>query len=141
MKDTKIPLDVIFVGEDDEVSVVYEGEPDSEEPLEAEGVYYVIELNKDSNVYEGDEVEIEGDEEFSDLPKNEMCVLNGDGSVQFTLNGGERIFSRISTKVIIRKAKRAKRSKSDADYKALGKYIFGEMTRQDKREPQYVDRP
>lgn len=141
MKDTKIPLDIIFVGEDDKVSVVYEGEPDSEEPLEAENVYYVIELNKNSDVYEDDEVEILEDKEFTDLPKNELCILNGDGSLQFTLNGGERIFSRISTKVIIRKAKKAKHSKSDVDYKALGRYVFGELTRQENRDPQYVDHP
>lgn len=140
MKDTKIPLDIIFVGEDDVVSVVYEGEPESEEPLEANNVYYVIELNAGSDVYEEDEVEIVGNKEFKDLPRNELCILNSDGSVQFTLNGGERIFSRISTKVIIRKAKKAKQSKSDIDYKALGKYIFGELNRQENRDPQYVEK-
>jgi hypothetical protein len=45
------------------------------------------------------------------------------------LQGGERIFSRKSTKVLIRKAKKAERTKLDKDYKSLGLYIFKELDR------------
>ena len=40
------------------------------------------------------------------------------------LKGGERIVSRRETKVLIKKAKKAYKSKSDNDYKTLGKYMF-----------------
>jgi hypothetical protein len=40
------------------------------------------------------------------------------------LEGGERIVSRRETKVLINKAYRARESKNDKDYKALGRYIF-----------------
>jgi hypothetical protein len=56
------------------------------------------------------------------------------------LLGGERIFSRKSTKVIIRKALKAYRSKEDKDYKALGKYVFKELKAQDGRKQEYVEK-
>lgn len=141
MKDTDIPLDIIFVGEDDRVISCKEGVPDSEDLITEYNVYYVIELNKNSGIKSGDEVDVEDNGDFLDLPSNSVLLLNDDGSVQFTLQGGERIFSRISSRVIVRKAKKAKKSKSDTDYKDLGRYIFGEMTRQDNRKEEYVDKP
>ena len=60
------------------------------------------------------------------------------------LQGGERIFSRINTRTLIRKAKRAYEHK-DKDYdkycKALGKYMFKCIKIQDNREPEYVQAP
>jgi len=53
-----------------------------------------------------------------------MKVLAPDGSVQMGLKGGERIFSRANTKVLIRQAKKAYQSKTDSDYKRLGKSLF-----------------
>jgi len=141
MQDTTIPLDIIFVGESDKVLSVQKGIPLTEDYLTENNVYYVIELNEDSGVSVGDEVEIEEDSDLQDLPKNELLVLNSDGSVQFTLQGNERIFSRISSRVIIRKAKKAYASKSDTDYKALGRYVFGELDRQTARPEEYVESP
>ena len=141
MKDCGLYLDIIFVGEDDEVLSVQHGEPFSEEYLTENNVYYVIELNQNSGVSEGDEVEIEEDFNNEEFPKNEMLVLNSDGSIQFKLQGGERIFSRVSSKNIIRKAKKALESQDDDDYKALGKYIFKELTAQDNRKEEYINTP
>ena len=140
MKDTEIPLDIIFVGEDDKVISCKEGVPNSENIITENNVYYVIELNKDSGVKPGDEVDIEDNGDFLNFPPNSVFLLNDDGSIQFSLQGGERIFSRISSRVIVRKAKKAKKSKSETDYKDLGRYIFGEMTRQDNRDAQYVEK-
>lgn len=146
MKDTSIPLDIIFVSEDMGVLDVLKGEPESEELLtctapEDTKIVAVIELNQDSGIQKGDEIEIDGDNTFSDLPENGMFVLNSDGTIQFTLEGGERIFSRKSSRVIIRKAKKAFTSKSDVDYKALGRYMFKELDAQESRNPQYVESP
>jgi hypothetical protein len=57
------------------------------------------------------------------------------------LHGGERIVSRRETKVLIKKAMKARDSKEDKDYKALGKYIFKVFKKQDSREPEYVSVP
>lgn len=140
MKDTEIPLDIIFVGEDDKVISCKEGVPNSEDIITENNVYYVIELNKNSGVKPGDEVDVEDNGDFLNFPPNSVFLLNDDGSIQFSLQGGERIFSRISSRVIVRKAKKAKKSKLETDYKDLGRYIFGEMTRQDNRDAQYVEK-
>lgn len=133
MKDTEIPLDIIFINEDQEVISIYKGKPNDESIAEEDNVQYVLELNQDSGVKKGDDIEFEDDK---NLPT--MKVIAPDGSVQMELEGGERIFSRKSTKVIIRKAKKAYKSKADKDYKALGKYVFKELNAQDNRDPEYV---
>ena len=54
--------------------------------------------------------------------------------------GGERIFSRISTKKFIKAAIKAYRSDKDSDYKKVGKLVFKELNAQDGREPEYVEK-
>lgn len=135
MKDTKIPLDIIFINEDMEVISVYQGEPENENIAEEDDVQFVLEVNQGSGIKEGDELDIEEDEE---LPK--MKVIAPDGSTQMELEGGERIFSRKNTRTLIRMAKRASKSKSEKDYKALGKRMFTYLKQQDEREPEYVEK-
>ena len=53
MQDTTIPLDIIFVGENDKVLSVQKGIPLTEDYLTEYNVYYVIELNEDSGVKKG----------------------------------------------------------------------------------------
>lgn len=136
MQNTKIPLDIIFINEDQEVIRVFKGEPDSENQLTCKDVQYVLEVNQNSGVKSGDTIELDSDDEGP-----VMQVLNQDGSVQMELWGQERIFSRKNTKVLIRKAKKADKTKSDSDYKALGKYMFKCIKIQDEREPEYVQSP
>lgn len=133
MKDTYIPLDIIFINDDYEVISVKEGVPESEELFTENNVSYVLEVNKDSGIKEGDELE------FEDGPV--MKVLAPDGSTQYELWGGERIFSRVNTRTLIKKAKKADLTKDDKDYKALGKYMFKCIKIQDEREPEFVDSP
>lgn len=135
MKNTHVPLDIIFVNEEDEVISVKRGVPESEDLMTESDVLYVIEVNKGSGVESGDEVEFEDDEEST------MKILAPDGSVQYELAGGERIVSRKETKVLIRKAKKAQASQSDSDFKTLGRYIFKVFKKQNEREPEYVDSP
>lgn len=136
-----MPLDIIFVGENDKVISVHKGIPLTEDLMTEKNVYYVIELNENSGVKSGDEVEILDESDLQDLPTSKLLVLNDDGTVQFDLgSGSNRIFSRISSRVIIHKAKKAASSKSDTDYKALGRYIFKELDRQDNRDPEYVEK-
>lgn len=155
MKNTEIPLDIVFVNQDGVVISVKQGEPLSEELIieDSEFISCVIELNANSGVKAGDKTDLfeelnntetEEDEEdeideHPELGVNRLYVYGSDGSVQAELQGGERIFSRKSSSVIIRKAKKAYVSKEDKDYKNLGRYIFKEMNAQDSREPEYVE--
>ena len=153
MKDTTIPLLICFVNENGKIISVHKGTPMSEEPIteSSEFIAYVIEVDINENIHPGDQTSIgikeevdedEEDESLEDehpeLGVNKLYVYGSDGDVQAVLQGGERIFSRKSTRVIIRKAKRAYISKEDKDYKALGRYIFKEMDAQDNRDPEYV---
>lgn len=154
MKDTTIPLLICFINEDGKVISVHKGEPLSEDFIteSSEFVAYVIEVGENENINPGDQTslgnqnineETEDDEDEEDihpeLNVNRLYVYGSDGEVQAELQGGERIFSRKSSKVIIAKAKRAYVSKEDKDYKSLGRYIFKEMNAQDNRDPEYVN--
>ena len=145
MQNTYLPLDLIFIDANKEVISVKQGEPESEDFISEKGVKYVLELNKNSGVEPGDILEIDGEDDFSEegieLEPNKMYIIGSDGNPQAELQGGERIFSRKSTRVILRKAKKAFETKADSDYKALGRYVFNELTAQSERKPQYVDAP
>lgn len=138
MKDTLIPLDIVFINDDEEVVYVGEGVPNTETQMAVQNVAYVLEVNSGSGIQEGDELDFEEEDE-DDAPV--MKVLAQDGSTQMDLWGGERIFSRKNTVVLIRKAKKANMSKDDKDYKALGRYMFKCIKGQDERPPEYVESP
>ena len=134
MKNTLIPLDIIYINEDQEVIAVEQGYPEDNTLLGHDNTMYVVELNQGSGVKEGDELEFLDDDYV-------MSVLKQDGTSQMDLKGGERIVSRRETKVLIRKAKKALDSHSENDYKSLGKYIFKVFKKQDERKPDYVESP
>jgi len=50
MKDTYIPLDIIFIDDDDEVLSIYKGKPLDETIAEEDNVKYVLELNQNSGI-------------------------------------------------------------------------------------------
>ena len=135
MKDTLIPLDIVFINDDEEVVYVGEGVPNTETQITVQNVAYVLEVNSGSGIQEGDELDFEEEDE-DNAPV--MKVLAQDGSTQMDLWGGERIISRRETKILIKKAKKAQQSKKDSDYKTLGRYIFKVFKKQDNREPEYV---
>ena len=141
MKDTLIPLDQIAINDNDEVVFVYQAQPKDETLVPFMNAKYILEVNQGSGVVEGDDFDIDDSEE---LNKYTMKVLAPDGTTQMFLQGGERIFSRINTRTLIRKAKRAYEHK-DKDYdkycKSLGKYMFKCIKIQDNREPEYVQVP
>ena len=153
MKDTTIPLLICFVNESGKVISVHQGEPMSEDMIteSSEFVAYVIEVGINEQIKPGDQTSLgrqnineeneDEDEEdvHPELNVNRLYVYGSDGEVQAELQGGERIFSRKSSRVIISKAKKAYVSKEDKDYKSLGRYIFKEMDAQDNRDPEYVE--
>ena len=141
MKNTKISLDQIAINDDDEVTFVYTAQPNDETLISFPNAKYILEVNANSGIVEGDEFEINDDD---DLNKYVMKVLAPDGSTQFFLQGGERIVSRKETRTLIKKAKKAEENKKK-DFnkycKSLGKYMFKVLEGQDTREPEYVNVP
>lgn len=143
MKNTKIPLDQIAINENNEVTTVYKAQPNSENLHPFANVKYLLEVNQDSGIVEGDDFEFD---DSDDPNKYVMKVLAPDGSTQMSLQGGERIFSRISTKQMITWAKKAEANKDNKELftkycKRLGKRMFKELYAQDHRDPEYVEAP
>lgn len=138
MKDTLIPLDIVFINDEEEVISVHQGIPNDETPIIEDNVLYVLEVPAGSGIKTGDEIEFE-DEENSKPLNNKMLVLNENGEVQMELEGGERIFSRKNTKVLIKFALKADKTKQDKDYKNLGKKIFKFLDIQESNNPEYVE--
>lgn len=128
MKDTTIPLDIIFIDDDNEVICIKKGIPNSTDYLDCEDVKYVLEVNTGSKVRKGQELK---------LPE-ELRVIDSSGSTQMVLKGGERIFSRRNTEVLMKKAKKAFKSDDDKDYISLGNKVFAYLEIQDNREPDFV---
>lgn len=142
MKGMKFPLDILFINQDQEViSAHHDCQPDEKAVVsttehldDGDYIVYVLEVNPNSGIEVGDSLDFE-----EDTPV--MKVLFPDGSEQMALYGGERIFSRKNTRVLIKKAKKAAETQSDTDFKALGKYMFKCIKIQDERDPEYVEAP
>ncbi len=135
MHDTDIPLDIIFISEDWVVNSVHKGIPRSTEILSDPNSQYVLEINQNSGIEAGMEVNTD-----DDLEVNSMYVMGSDGKPQMELDGEERIFSRPNTKTLIRMAKRAYSSNKDSDYKKLGKKVFEFLEIQNNNESEYVEK-
>lgn len=145
MEDMSYDLDLIFINEDDEVYDVQYGKAGSKDPIISTSediVKYVLEVNPNSGIKVGDELEFTDCpdcEEVEDVEVDKMYVIGPDGQPQMELVGGERIISRRETKELIRKAKQAKKSKSELDYKKLGRYMFRILDGQNSRPEEYVN--
>lgn len=139
MKDTPIPLDIIFINDDFEVISVQKGIPLSEDLIAEDNVLYVLEVSQNSGIQIGDILEFDDLDE--DVEINEMYIIGPNGKEQAVLSGGERIISRWETKTLIKKAKKAYKEKTDSSYKQLGKYMFKILKNQDERPSEYVQAP
>ena len=142
MHETEIPLDIIFIDEDWEVKSVQQGKPFDDTILSCDNVQYVLELNQNSGVKEGDEVEVEDDElnPGRELQSKHMEIYGPDGKVQAEIVGGERIFSIKNVSTLVKMARRAQATKKESDYKRLGKKIFEYLSIQDSNTPEYIER-
>ena len=56
-----------------------------------------------------------------------MLILDSEGNVQAKIQGGERIFSRISTKRMIKAALKAYKTDADVDYRRVGRIVLKEL--------------
>lgn len=143
MKNTPLELTQISINDDDEVEYVYQAIPNDETLVPFHNCKYLLEVNRTTEIQKGDEFEID---DSDDLNKYVMKVLAPDGSTQMNLQGGERIFSRISTKKMIKQAKKANSVRDDRDLfekacRKLGKICLKELYAQNHRDQEYVQVP
>lgn len=143
MKNTPLELTQISINDDDEVEYVYQAVPNDETLIPFNNCKYLLEVNRTTEIQKGDEFEID---DSDDLNKYVMKVLAPDGSTQMNLQGGERIFSRISTKKMIKQAKKAYSLHEDPILferacKKLGKICLKELYAQNHRDQEYVQVP
>lgn len=143
MKNTPLELTQISINDDDEVEYVYQATPNDETLIPFENCKYLLEVNRTTEIQKGDEFEID---DSDDLNKYVMKVLAPDGSTQMNLQGGERIFSRISTRKMIKQAKKANSVRDNEDLfekacRKLGKICLKELYAQNHRDQEYVQVP
>lgn len=143
MKNTSLELTQISINSDDEVEYVYQAIPNDETLIPFPNCKYLLEVNRTTEIQKGDDFEID---DSDDLNKYVMKVLAPDGSTQMNLQGGERIFSRNSTKKMIKQAKKANLVKSDEVLferacRKLGKICLKELYAQNHRDQEYVEVP
>jgi uncharacterized membrane protein (UPF0127 family) len=143
MKNTSLELTQISINDDDEVEYIYQAIPNDETLVPFHNCKYLLEVNRTAEIQKGDEFEID---DSDDLNKYVMKVLAPDGSTQMNLQGGERIFSRISTKKMIKQAKKANSVRDNEDLfekacRKLGKICLKELYAQNHRDQEYVQVP
>ena len=143
MKNTSLELTQISINDDDEVEYVYQAIPNDDTLIPFTNCKYLLEVNRTTEIQKGDEFEIDEDD---DLNKYVMKVLAPDGTTQMNLQGGERIFSRISTKKMIKQAKKANSLREDSELfekacRKLGKICLKELYAQNHRDQEYVQVP
>lgn len=143
MKNTSLELTQISINDDDEVEYVYQATPNDETLIPFKNCKYLLEVNRTTEIQKGDEFEID---DSDDLNKYVMKVLAPDGTTQMNLQGGERIFSRISTKKMIKQAKKANSVRDNSELfdkacRKLGKICLKELYAQNHRDQEYVQVP
>lgn len=144
MKNCAIDLDIVFIDSEGEVIQVSSIKAYDSKPITCEEPYqFVLEVNINSGIEVEDELEQEDDnlsEEEKQFAgqKNKMLVLDANGDVQMKLSGGERIFSRICTRKMIKAAIQAYRADTDLAYRKVGRLVLKELDSQDQREPEYT---
>ncbi len=144
MENCSIDLDIVFIDSEGEVIQVSSVKAYDSKPVTCEEPYqFVLEVNINSGIEVEDELEQE-DENLSEEEKqfagqkNKMLVLDANGDVQMKLSGGERIFSRICTRKMIKAAIQAYRADTDLAYRKVGRLVLKELDAQDNRQPEYT---
>jgi uncharacterized membrane protein (UPF0127 family) len=141
MQGMTFPIDIIF-SLNGKVTKVVTAQPNQADIVTKSASDLIVEVNagEAEGISKGDEIKFlgkkneDGTVEMAEggiTPIGGRQVLDEDGKNQMNLLGGERIFSRISTKKMFELAK-AK------EYYKLGKYVMNEVKAQDTRPAQYA---
>ena len=142
MKGMNFPIDIIF-SLNGLVTRVVTAQPDNVDIMIKKPSDLIVEVNAGAakNIKIKDEIKLVGTKNEDGTVEmaeggittiGDRQVLDEDGKNQMNLKGGERIFSRISTKRMYELAKKK-------EYKKLGRYIIAEVQKQDGRPVEYAD--
>jgi len=142
MEGMKYPLDMVFIYDNKVVDKIYAPINATEITSEYEADS-LLEINagESKGIRRGNKIEFigrknkDGTVDMADggIPvKGGRQLLDDKGRNQMNLLGGERVFSRISTKRMFELAKAKK-------YNTLGRYMYREVKAQEKRPVQYSD--
>ena len=139
---TDTALDIVFLNDDLKILEILTGKPDSEDLLgSSEDVSYVIEFG--AGVCET--IGLKVGNSISTIPEDSLkpdtteqyggFVLDADGNTQMRIKGGERIFSRKSTRKIVSQAFACK---TDKDFSKLARTTLQEILAQNERKSEFV---
>lgn len=150
MQDMKIPLSLVYI-RDGIVQQKRNAKPGQLDINISDPVDQVLEVNagEATGVRVGDTVEWLGSKEdggtinFIDSDRKSddgsLHVLDDDGIVQTTLEGNERVFSRVHTNQLVTLASQALSTDNVSDYKKVGRAMVRMINKQDIQEPEYVE--
>lgn len=138
MDKTRIGLDLIFINSLNRITKIVSRDPNSKQQSIHQG-RYVLEVNKNyckrRGIKIGDTIKFEK-KPFKFNQGGTMTLYDDKGNAQMKMYGGERIFSRVSTKEIISLYNKANDDKSLIE---LGLAVIKEVNAQNKRKPEYVE--
>jgi len=141
MANMNFPIDIIFSLKGKVTKVVSANPGDEININKPSDIIVEVNLGEASDIKRGESISLVGEKnedgtvEMADggiQPVGSRYVLDENGKNQMNLKGGERIFSRISTKRMFELAKEKK-------YKTLGRYMYNEVKAQDNRPTEYAD--
>ena len=141
MKGMSFPIDIIFSLKG-KVTKIVTAQPNDTDIVIKQASDLIVEVNagEASGINVKDEIKLVGkknDDGTVEMAKGGLEIVGGrqvldeDGKNQMNLKGGERIFSRISTKRMFELAK-------GKEYKKLGRYVINEVWKQDERPAEYA---
>ena len=138
MDKTRIPLDLIFINDINKITKIVSRDSNSKQQT-IHPARYVLEVNKGYCKSRG--IKVNDVVKFEKKPLvfqsgGKMTLYDDKGNKQMNMEGGERIFSRTSTKEIISLYNKANDDKSLIN---LGLAVIKEVNAQNKRKPEYVE--
>jgi uncharacterized membrane protein (UPF0127 family) len=136
MDKTKIGLDIVYINEYNKINKIVSREPNGKQKS-IHPAKYVLEVNygycKRKGIRVGDSVKFsEPLQALKFSMGGVMTLYDEEGNAQMRMYGGERIFSRVSTKQILKLYKQG-------NIQELGEYVIKEVNAQNKRKPEYVE--
>jgi len=141
MQNMTFPIDIIF-SLNGKVTKVVTAQPGDQDIIIKQPSDLIVEVNagEASEINSKDEIKFIGKKNEDGTVEmaegglktiGDRQVLDEDGKNQMNLIGGERIFSRTSTKKMFELAK-------EKEYKKLGKFVINEIWKQDERPVEYA---
>lgn len=146
MEEMQFPIDLIYILEDEVVglSSMKVGDIDKKIPKK---VTAVIEVHKGASdgIKVGDKIvgeiiqPVEVKEGGVKTEKGKLHVLDNDGKNQKDISGLERIVSRVHTVQLHTAAKKANKSKSEKDYRVVGRAMIRIVNKQNTQKQLYTN--